>query len=245
MKLNEIIGAGIAFIMVLVFNSCSSGGGGMSTPDAVDATISGRVTISGLDLWPDGDQKLVFRAFKGSGRSNLAFEKDLVKSSAGVINFRVEDVPLGVLSDMEIAIVNTNDESDFDTRMYYGSYIVDASNQISLPDMNFTLDGDAPEFLLTQIEDKIFALKCLQCHNSQEADRDLDLSKWQTYGHTVNVNSKIQTSKLLIKPDDLAASFLYTVLTNPESAPDMLPVEMTDDELDLIRRWINKGAPKE
>jgi len=246
MKFNKIKGTGITFIMVLAFNSCSSGGGGMSDPVVEeDAAISGKITLSGLDLWPGNDQKLVFRAYNGSGRSDLAFEKYLVESSSGIINFRVEEVPVGALSDMEIAVVNVDDESDFDTRMYYGSYTVSASDQISLPDMSFTLAGDAPEFLLTQIEDKIFAPKCFQCHNSEEADRDLDLSKWQSYENTVNMYSKINTEKILIKPGDPASSFLYSILEHPEMAPDMLSVQMTDDEMSLIKRWITEGAVKQ
>ena len=246
MKFNKIKGTGIAFIMVLAFNSCSSGGGGMSDPIVEeDATVSGKITVSDLNLWPDGDHELVFRAYKGSGRSDLAFEKQLVKSSSGVINFRVEDVPLAALSNMEIAIVNINDANDFDTRMYYGSFTVNASDQIRLPDMEFSLEGEAPEFLLTKIEDKIFAPKCFQCHNSQNADRDLDLSKWQTYGHSVNVKSKIETDKFLVKPGDLASSFFYSILEKPELAPDMIPVQMTDDEMALIKRWINEGAIKQ
>jgi len=108
-----------------------------------------------------------------------------------------------------------------------------------------TLGGTAPEFILSKIEDKIFAPKCFSCHNSKVADRDLDLSKWQTYAHTVNVKSQIKKTQLLVKPGDAAASFFFQMLKDPSLAPDMLPVALTEEEMSLIKRWINEGAKKE
>lgn len=227
-------------------SSCSSGDSDDDAPSVeIKSTISGKLTVNDTDAWPTGTKKLVFRGYQSTDRSDIAFEKTLVKAESGVINFRIEDAPVGALSDIEVAVVNDNDPNDFDTRLYYGSLIVKSEDDIQLPDMSINLSGDAPEFLLSKIEDKIFAPKCFSCHNSTAADRDLDLSKWQTYSHTVNVKSQINPNKILIKPGDAASSFLYQILENPELTPDMLPVTITNNEMDLIKRWINEGASKE
>ena len=226
--------------------SCSSGGSDDGDPKVEKkATLTGKITITDTDAWPTGNNKLVLRGYKSTDRSVLAFEKILAKPTDNLINFRIDNLPLGALSDIEIAVVNNNDAKDFDTRMYYGSFIVRAEDQITLPELSMTLGGTAPEFLLSKIEDKIFAPKCFSCHNSKVADRDLDLSKWQTYVHTVKAKSKINTTKLLVKPGDAASSFLYQMLKDPNLAPDMLPVTLTSDEMALIKRWINEGATKE
>lgn len=232
--------------LFIFMTSCSSGGSDDSIPTVEKkATLTGKVTITDTDSWPIGNKKLVLRGYKSTDRSSLAFEKTLVKPVGNLINFKIDDLTLGALSDIEIAIVNSNDANDFDTRMYYGSFIVRAEDQITLPELSMTLEGTAPEFLLSKIEDKIFAPKCFSCHNSKVADRDLDLSKWQTYSHTVNVKSQIKTTTLLVKPGEAISSFLYQMLEDPSLAPDMLPVALTSDEMDLIKRWINEGASKE
>jgi hypothetical protein len=233
-------------VLFIFMTSCSSGG----SDDAVStvekkATLTGKITIIDTDAWPTGNKNLVLRGYKSTDRSSLAFEKILVKPAGDLINFKIDDLTLGALSDIEIAIVNSNDANDFDTRMYYGSFIVRAEDEITLPELSMTLGGIAPEFLLTKIEDKIFAPKCFSCHNSKVADRDLDVSKWQTYSHTVNVKSQINTNKLLVKAGDVVSSFLYQMLVDPSLAPDMLPVALTEEEMDLIKRWINEGAKKE
>jgi hypothetical protein len=226
--------------------SCSSGGSDDSESTIKKkATLTGKITITDTETWPTGNYSLVLRGYKASNRSALAFEKVLVKPTGNLINFKIDDLTLGALSDIEIAVVNKNDANDFDTRMYYGSFIVRAEDQITLPELSMTLGGTAPEFLLTKIEDKIFAPKCFSCHNSKVADRDLDLSKWQTYSHTVNVKSQINAVKLLVKPGDAISSFLYQMLEDPSLAPDMLSVDLTENEMDLIKRWINEGAKKE
>ncbi len=232
--------------LLIFITSCSSDGANENVPTvSKKATLTGKITISDTDAWPTGNKKLVLRAYKSSDRSVLAFEKILVKPAGNLINFKIDDLTLGALSDTEIAILNSDNSSDFDTRMYYGSFIVKAEDQLKLPDFNMTLSGTSPEFLISKIEDKIFAPKCFSCHNSKVADRDLDLSKWQTYAHTVNLKSKINPSKLLVKPGEAASSFLYQMLEDPSLAIDMLPVALTTSEMDLIKRWINEGAKKQ
>ena len=236
-----------AILCLFVFmTSCSSGGSDDGDPKVEKkATLTGKITITDTDAWPTGNRTLVLRGYKSSDRSSLAFEKTLAKPTGNIINFKIDDLTLGALSDIEIAIVNSKDANDFDTRMYYGSFIVKAEDQITLPELSMTLGGTAPEFLLSKIEDKIFAPKCFSCHNSKVADRDLDLSKWNTFSHTVNKNSLIDATKVLVVSGDASSSFLVQILEKPELAPNMLPVTLTSDEMALIKRWINEGATKE
>ena len=236
----------VTFALFIFMISCSSGGSDDGDPKVEKkATLTGKITITDTDAWPTGNNKLVLRGYKSTDRSVLAFEKILAKPTDNLINFRIDNLPLGALSDIEIAVVNNNDAKDFDTRMYYGSFIVRAEDQITLPELSMTLGGTAPEFLLSKIEDKIFAPKCFSCHNSKVADRDLDLSKWNTFSHTVNKNSLIDATKVLVVSGDASSSFLVQILEKPELAPNMISVKMTDTEMNLIKQWINKGAYKE
>jgi len=230
-----------SIFIATLFCACSSGSANEDIVEVKSATISGRININDVSAWTPATHKLVFRSYLKSDRKELAFEKELVKNESGAISFKLDELPIGILAETEIALVDLSDDS-FSTRMYYGSFVVRAGDEIELPNFEITLGGDAPEFLLTKIEDKIFAPKCFSCHNSKKADLELDLSKWNTYANVVNVNSKLETSKVLVKPNNAASSFFYEMLEHPELAPKMLPVLMTDSEMALIKRWINEGA---
>ena len=86
MELKRILLFVYVAVSMLLMISCSSGGGSTSPDGDEDASISGRITVNNLELWPTGDENLVFRAYEGMGRSKLIFEKILTKSTSGINN---------------------------------------------------------------------------------------------------------------------------------------------------------------
>jgi hypothetical protein len=87
---------------------------------------------------------------------------------------------------------------------------------------------------------------CLGCHSAQSVQGQLDLET-DVYGALVDVPSS-SGQGVLVLPEDAAASIFYLKITNQQtSGSDMppgsggLPVEASD----LVKRWIDDGAPEE
>ncbi len=80
--------------------------------------------------------------------------------------------------------------------------------------------------------------KCLTCHNTNKKSSDLDLSSY---------TSLMQggASGASIEPGDSGASYLYGLMSH-QSEPFMPPnsEKLPDETLDIVRKWIEGGAPE-
>ncbi len=86
---------------------------------------------------------------------------------------------------------------------------------------------------------------CLGCHGGAEPDAGLDLSDPQTL---VGIESG-QLGMALIEPGDHLQSYLWHKVAGTQSIAggmgQRMPVnhEWSDDDIDLLARWIDLGAP--
>jgi len=80
--------------------------------------------------------------------------------------------------------------------------------------------------------------KCLSCHNTNKKSSDLDLSSY---------SSMMQggASGASVEVGDSGASYLYSLISH-QSEPFMPPNadKLPDATLDLIKKWIDEGAPE-
>lgn len=231
-----------SLFIAFIFAACSSGSSKEPIVEIKDATISGHINISNVESWDSSTHKMIFRSFTKADRKTIAFEKELVKNESGSIRFKLDKVEIGYIKKTEIALVEINNPSNFVTWVYYGNFRVKAGSELDLPVMNIDLAKEAPKYLLTKIEESVFLRKCIGCHNSQALAADLDLTKMKTYANVEAKKSKIQKDKLLITPGDAESSFFYQVLVNHELAPGMGLILMNDEEMALIKQWIDEGA---
>src|SRR5580704_12135556 len=79
--------------------------------------------------------------------------------------------------------------------------------------------------------------KCLGCHNADKAKGGLDAS---SYAKLMEGGS----SGAVVKPGDPDASRLFTLASHREE-PKMPPngSRAADSQLDMLRKWIEQGAP--
>ena len=113
---------------------------------------------------------------------------------------------------------------------------------------------------LAWIEDNLFANSCdaSSCHASAAAPGKLDLRPMFSHDGLVNVASKIDTSRKLVVPNDVNASYLMLMLravppemANPPGSPPPTDIgfmpqgglTLCCQKLDAISRWITAGAP--
>ncbi len=80
--------------------------------------------------------------------------------------------------------------------------------------------------------------KCLTCHNTNKKSSDLDLSSY---------SSLMQggASGAAVQPGDSGASYMYSLMSH-QSEPFMPPNadKLPDETLDIVRKWIEGGAPE-
>jgi hypothetical protein len=112
---------------------------------------------------------------------------------------------------------------------------------------------------LAWIQDKIFGASCnfSGCHRSASDAGKLDLNS-MSHDHMVNVPSQIDSSRKLVVPNDVQASYLMLMLGDfppamaspPGGAPPAgigyMPQgqpALCCQKLDAIERWIMAGAP--
>ena len=93
------------------------------------------------------------------------------------------------------------------------------------------------------------------CHSAARADGGLVLEPEHAYDELVGVPCSNpgadDTGLLRVVPDDVENSFLWTKVTLPSYSPlygDPMPVvgpSLSDDERDILKRWIEAGAPRD
>ena len=84
----------------------------------------------------------------------------------------------------------------------------------------------------------IFRAKCFSCHNTNKKTADLDLSSYTSMMQGGGSGSVIEVGS----PDD---SYLFLVM-NHDTEPYMPPNSdrLPDETLDIVRKWIEAGAPE-
>jgi hypothetical protein len=103
----------------------------------------------------------------------------------------------------------------------------------------------------------IFDTHCIRCHVlggfANQSGIPLKLVNGQSYDLLVNKSSAQRPDLTLVKPGDSASSLLYMKITqDPPPIGRHMPWDsgqigstiVSDDEKELIREWIDDGAPR-
>ncbi len=111
-----------------------------------------------------------------------------------------------------------------------------------------------PVATLNEIQSTIFTPKCatLFCHDSNGRNGNLVLEPATSFDQLVGVNPSLTAARnaglLRVAPGDGARSFLMTKLLGPPptmgSPMPLGSLPLSDEEIDLIRRWILGGATR-
>lgn len=100
-----------------------------------------------------------------------------------------------------------------------------------------------------EVQREIFTPRCANaaCHSGEDPPLELDLSEGNAYANIVNVDAVAAPGKKRVVPGDPSESLLYLVTEGPVTPVRRMPVgfPLSDSERDLLRRWIEDGAPAE
>jgi hypothetical protein len=115
-----------------------------------------------------------------------------------------------------------------------------------------TVEGGGGELAtFTAVQTQIFDASCAfsGCHGGSSPAQGLDLSSGMAYGNIVNIASSQQPSIDRIEPNDPEGSYLYLkVIDDPSINGSRMPrgaPALAQELLDLLRDWIERGAPND
>jgi len=115
-----------------------------------------------------------------------------------------------------------------------------------------TVEGGGGELAtFTAVQTRIFNASCAfsGCHGGAAPAQGMDLTSGMAYSNIVNVASTQQPSVDRIEPDDPARSYLYLkVIDDPSISGSPMPrggPALAQELIDLLRDWIERGAPND
>ena len=117
-----------------------------------------------------------------------------------------------------------------------------------VPDTRTITVESAQAATLTMVQEQIFNLSCARsgCHGNGSSSAGLQLDEGLTYGEIVNVPSVQQPQLDRVEPNDPGASYLWLkVIDDPSIQGGRMPPSgspLSQDQLDLLRGWIEAGA---
>jgi hypothetical protein len=115
-----------------------------------------------------------------------------------------------------------------------------------------TVEGGGGELAtFTAVQTRIFNASCAfsGCHGGSSPAQGMDLSAGMAYSNIVNIASGEQPSIDRIEPNDPERSYLYLkVIDDPSITGSRMPrgaPALAQELLDLLRDWIERGAPND
>ena len=106
-------------------------------------------------------------------------------------------------------------------------------------------EPDAQIATLSSIQTDVFTPSCATHHGPSGTAAGLDLSAGQSYANLVNVPST-QVALNRVTPGDAENSYLVHKIEGRdgiEGQPMPVGPPLTDEQIAMIRQWINAGAP--
>jgi hypothetical protein len=109
--------------------------------------------------------------------------------------------------------------------------------------------ASAAKVTFTEVYDQVLNGSCLNCHTGIVGQFDgLDMStKATAYANTVNKSSSRCARETLVVPGHADSSLLYLKVTSPPCGslmPQNAPA-LPKSSIDLIKSWIDEGAPND
>jgi uncharacterized membrane protein len=167
-----------------------------------------------------------------------------------VVNLSISDLPAGVNASFNPPSIRPGEESLLTLQV--GPQVPQGTSTATIRGTAGSLSRSATLSLQVLVSfqntiQPIFTQRCAfsGCHDSRTRIANLDLSAGNAYAHLVNVPSAQDPRWTRVVPGDPARSLLYRKVSedNPPVGSRMpLGGRLTDEQITLIRLWIEQGA---
>lgn len=227
----------ILSLACLLLSACDQG---RIYPEEIQGATGRKATINiavkGMDAWPE-NYMLLFAAF-GDNKEMPSVSKNIPKPSS---ENETVSVTLNGLDNKEktLSVIVAN-QSRMAIYNVYTYTISENDPEITLPVDTINLAA------FNRIQTQVFDAYCTACHgDGNHAAAGLYLNKKNSHRALVNVNADLSAEqKMLVKPGKPNNSFLLDILESDivkYNHTDVLPEK---ELIQLIKTWINEGAPE-
>lgn len=223
--------------------SCDSGNIYPETGDPSEGrTVTFSVKFTDVQNWPSDSRYAVCFACYKDGSTKPDVYHDISKPTEGQeITYKFKNLS----SDITTFAITLARKSH---KHIYNIY----SEQIPGTDSkSITISALKVQSLFSYVQTNIFEARCTSCHGDGWISAGLDLRKDKSYGLLVGTTATTDKSRTRVVSGDAASSYIVDILTNADLPANVTghtnhptTVMMSDDQLSLIKEWINSGAAK-
>lgn len=108
--------------------------------------------------------------------------------------------------------------------------------------------GGSATVTLSMLQTQVFSARCTSCHGGPGGQEGLNLAAGSAHGSLVNVASAQKPGAIRVIPGDPDNSYLVQKLRGDAGIvglrmPRNGPPFLSDDQINLVRQWIQQGAP--
>lgn len=107
-----------------------------------------------------------------------------------------------------------------------------------------------PTATFTRVQNEIFTPSCgvVGCHDPLGQSAQMILTQGRAYDMIVNRPSVEMPSLARVAPNDPESSYLYRKITGAGITGGRMPLNrppLSDEQMQLVRNWIRRGAPND
>lgn len=226
-------------VVGLTLTSCSKSSSEEGSKTDI-ANLTGSITIKDLNNW-DINTKVIIAAYNTGKQKAVIYKKELSKPSYNTLDIECNGISIGGYTNIQIEVIKNGKTK---VMQYYGNTFIKMGNNI-LANKIMSIEGPAPHFYFTKIQEGIFNSSCVQCHSNTLKEAELDLSTGKSFKALVNIDSNKDDNIKLVTPTDIDNSFLYQVLKDKGNLTQLHATKLNSKQLKLIENWIKEGAKKE
>lgn len=233
----HISGLLLAISSLIPLAACDEGDIPYKAADIADSGRTARLTgsVSKTEEWPTGYSV----SLAGFGEDEYALVSKTVDAS--VLDNEGEILLSGIPSEVSSIELCVIDRLRRRVATFASTVCRDTSGEIMLD------AGKIDAGMMQAVQQEVFNTTCINCHGTANAACGLTLLQGDSHRQLADVESRLGDGMARVAPGDADASLLWQIISTDRSSTwkyDHSVEVVQPTRLELVRNWINAGAPK-
>ena len=230
-----------AFTPAFCLTSCDSGNIYPETGDPSEGrTVNFSVKFTDVENWPSESRYVVCFACYKEGSTRPEVYHDISKPSEGQeVTYKFKNLS----SDVTTFAITLARKSHKHVYNIYSEQIPGTDSK------SITISALKVQSLFSYVQTNVFDARCTSCHGDGWTSAGLDLREGKSYDLLVGHAAVTDPTRKRVVNSDAASSYIVDILTNAELPANInghtnhpTTVMVSDEQLSLVKEWINSGA---